>query len=295
MELAELKKSILNKAFILSDYIFKYSDNPFLVNSYIDRIIKDYNLNAITITSLNDVKELEDNVFEDTSKNIYILSCEVFEEDLTGYACNKIIIKTKKVVNENLSDYIIEFPKLENWQIEDYVKTLLPGLSEPETTWLCKISNYDINRLDLECKKINIFEKAEQEAIFKQLNLDNMYEDLNSLTIFNFTNAIIRHNLSEALDILKDIKNIDIEPTGLVTILYRNFKNIINIQMNPNATAASLNMQPKQFAAIKRSCNVYNNDKLIQIFNLLTSIDYQLKTGLLENERIVDYLIVNIM
>ena len=295
MQLAELKKSILDKSFKMSDYIFKYEDNSFLVNSYIDRIIEDNNFSKVIINDLREIADIENNVFEDTSKNIYVLTCEEFNDDINKYNYNKIIVKTKKVTDENCLPKVVEFSKLENWQIEDYVKVCLPGLKEAEVKWLCSISKYDINRLDLECKKINIFNKSEQENIFKQLNNENMYEDLNALTIFNFTNAIIKNNLSEAANVLRDIKNIDVEPTGVVTILYKNFKNIINIQMSNRATAESLKLSPKQFIAIKRNCNVYNNERLIHIFDILTSIDYKLKSGLLENERIIDYLVTNIM
>lgn len=295
MQLSELKKQILDKTFKLSDLIFKYTENSFLVNTYIDRIISDNGLTRIDVDSINDVLELENNVFDDTSKNVYVLTVDEFNDDITRYNINKIIVKTKKVTNENSLKKTIEFSKLENWQIEDYVKVMLPGLKEPAIKWLCDISNYDINRLDLECKKINIFDKKDQENIFRELNEDNMYEDLNSLTIFNFTNAIMRNNLSDAAAVLRDIKNIDVEPTGLVTILYKNFKHVIQIQMNNRATAESLKLSPKQFAAIKRNCNVYNNERLIKIFDLLTSVDYKLKSGLLENERIIDYLVTNIM
>ena len=295
MQLVDLKKQILDKTFKLSDYIFKYEDNSFLVNTYIDRIISDNDLVAIKVNNLDEVSDIENNVFDDTSKNIYILSCDEFNEDITKHNYNKIIVKTKKVTNENSAINVIEFCKLENWQIEDYVKVSLPGLTDAEIKWLCNIANYDINRLDLECRKINIFNKSEQEHIFKQLNTENMYEDLNSLTIYNFTNAVIKNNLSEAAAVLRDIKNIDVEPTGVVTILYKNFKHIIDIQMNNKATADSLKMSPKQFMAIRRNCNVYNNERLVKIFDLLTSVDYMLKSGLLENERIIDYLVTNIM
>lgn len=297
MTLKELKKIILEKRFVLNlnNYIFLYEDTAFLVNSYIDKIIADYDLVRIDVNNLSEIIDIENNVFEDTSRNLYIMTCDSFEDDLSKYNFKNLIIKTKKVTNENSQELVIKFDKLLDWQIEDYVKASLPGLTDSEVKWLCSIAKYDVNRLDLECKKINIFDKKDQESIFKQLNNENMYEDLNALTIFNFTNAILRNNLSGAKDVLVDIANIDVEPTGLVTILYKNFKNIINIQMSARATPESLKMSPKQFAAIKRNCNVYNNDNLIRIFNILTSIDYRLKSGLLDNNKIIDYLITHIM
>lgn len=295
MNLIELKKAILDKTLSIDKFIFKYEDNPFLINTYIDRIKTDNNLIVININNLREISDIEDGMFDDTSHNLYVLSTDKFEDDLSIYNVTRTIIKTKQVTNENSLPFVVSFDKLENWQIEDYAKVCLPGLLEPEVKWLCSICKYDIYRIDLEAKKINIFDNREQESIFKQLNEDNMYEDLNSMTIFNFTNALLRRDYNTAKDILVNIKNIDIEPTGLVTILYKNFKNIINIQMNPRATAASLNISPKQFMAIKRNCGIYTDKKLIKIFNMLLGIDYKLKSGLLDNDKIIDYVIINML
>lgn len=295
MNLQELKEKILDNTLEISSIIFQYEESSFLVNSYIKRIKENKGFNIVNVNTLNDILSLENNVFEDTSKNLYLLSTDSFDENLSAYEFKNLIIKTKKVTNEESKKYVVNFPKLEDWQVEDYIKVMLPGLSEAQVLWLCNVADHNINRLDLECKKIDIFDKEEQEELFKELNDDNMYEDLNSLTIFNFTNAIIRRDIPKAKEILIDIDNIDVEPTGVVTILYKNFKNILNIQMNSKCTPESLNISPKQFNAIKRSCNVYNNDNLIKIFNLLTTIDYRLKSGLLDNNNIIDYLVTNIM
>lgn len=295
MTLQELKKEILDNTLDLHMIIFKYDDSAFLVNSYIKRIRDNKGLSIINVNSLNEIFDIENNVFEDSSKNLYLLDVDEFQDDLSKYNFNNLIIKTKKVTEKNSEQFVVKFDKPEDWQVEEYVKVCLPGLNEAERLWLCEITNHDINRLDLECKKINIFDKSMQRSIFEELNTDNMYEDLNSMTIFNFTNAIIKRDLKKVKDILKDINNIDIEPVGLVTILYKNFKNILNIQMNSRATPESLKLSPKQFAAIKRNCNVYNNDKLINTFKLLVSIDYKLKSGLLDNNKIIEYLLVNIL
>lgn len=295
MTLKELKLDILNKRISFDMIIFLYEGTSFLVNSYINKIRDNKDLTIININNLNEIYSIESNVFEDSTNNLYVLDTDTFDDDLSKYNFHNLIIKTKKVTNSNSNKYVVKFEKPVDWQIEEYVKVSAPGLDEAQRMWLCDVANHDINRLDLECKKINIFDVEDQKNIFDELNNDNMYEDLNSLTIFSFTNAIIRHDKIKAAEILKEIKNIDIEPVGLVTILYKNFKNILNIQMNSKATPELLGISSKQFNAIKRSCNVYNNDKLIKIFNLLTTIDYKLKSGLLDNNKIIEYLIVNIM
>lgn len=295
MQLAELKEQLLNKTFKMRDMIFKYSSNNFLAKSYLEKINQDLKLKSIKVKSLNEILDIENNVFESTDDYLYILDTDTFKENLTQYNLNKVIVMTKKVEDEGNADLIIEFEDPKEWQIEEYLKALLPGLDDIQCKWLCSIAKYDINRLYLEANKISIFPKTEHQYMFNLLNESNMYEDLNDLTIFNFSNAIMKRDLKVAADVLRDIKNIDVEPTGLVTILYKNFKNLINIQLNSKATPDSLNMSYKQYSAIKRNVGVFSNDELIRLFNLICEVDYKLKSGILENERIVEYLVINVL
>ena len=54
-------------------------------------------------------------------------------------------------------------------------------------------------------------------------------------------------------------------------------------------------MPEKQFKAIKYNCGRFTNEELVKIYELLTSIDIKLKTGLIDNKIIVDYLLSKIL
>ena len=105
--------------------------------------------------------------------------------------------------------------------------------------------------------------------------------------------------------ILSDLENLDIEATGLVTIMIKQIKNLIDIQVNPKSTAASLGMNPKQFNAIKYNVGKFKNEQLINMFEFLTEIDFRLKNGeltldetnegIVRNNKLVDYITVNLL
>ena len=295
MELKELKNKILNKESLNFPIIFSY-ENYFLVNTYIEAISKNLN---IPIKELNDLAELDDiknNIF-DSLDYLYIFRLKKDNKlDLSLLSDSHIIILCDYNIDIEGID-IVKFSNPVDWQVEDYISKLIPGLNAQEIKWLCKVSNYNLDRLYLEAEKINIFNFKDQKMIFQLINEDNGYSDLNDLSIFNLSNAIIKRNYADIKNILKDIDNIDIEGTGLCTILLRQFLNIINIQMNSRATAQSLNMSDKQFSAISYNCNKYSDKELVKIYKFLTSIDYKLKSGLLdiENKEIVYYIINNII
>ena len=276
MTLMDLKKAIENNSISDAPLIFKYTDDKFLVNQYIKEIAKIRRLKISNISSIYDISQ-DDDLFDSEPQFIYVCDCDTFSEDLQIDDINIIIIC--KNVAENVKVDYIEFSKPLNWQIEDFVKMRISGLDEVQIKWLCEISKYDIFRLDNECKKFEIFSPQEQKIIFDMINTDNGFSDMNSLTIFNFTNAIIKKDLATIKAVLSDLKNIDIEGSGLITIFSKQFRNIIDIQLNLKASAESLNMTSKQYNAIKYSCGKYSNQQLIDVYTFITDLDRRLKLG----------------
>lgn len=295
MDIKELKNKIESKTLCDSPLILKYEDNKFLCYHYINAIARDKNLIKLNINSIDEISN-DDSFFEENAHYLYILDVEALNDIITDDYKNLIVV-TKEIKKDLPIDFT-EIPKLLNWQIEDFMKMRLPGLSEEEILWLCKIANYNIYRLDFEASKLELFPSGQQKILFQELNADNAYCDLNPLNIFNFTNAVIKKDLNTLNDILSNLRYIDIEGVGLISIFTKNIKNIIDIQMNPYATADSLGMNPKQFAAIKYNVGKFSNQQLINMFDFLTSLDLRLKKGDLQfksdnkesNVNLIDYI-----
>ena len=302
MELTELKQKVLSNSLDSSPLIFVYSDTPYICFEYANAIANNKNLTKVTIEKISDAGET-DALFDSQPSQLFILICDDFTENITNNNKNVIVICKKISTNTNIE--VIKFPKLLAWQIEDYVKARVPGLGEAEIKWLCEITQYNVYRLDQECKKLELFPSATQKLIFQQINSDDGYSDLTPLTIFNFTNAIIKTDLTTLKDILSDLNTIDVEGTGVVTILLKQFKNIIDVQMNPRNTAETLHMTERQFKAIKYNCGKFTDNQLVNIYEFLTSIDYRVKQGeltfydnathLTNNNALVDYLTVSLL
>lgn len=298
MTLPELKLKINNNERISLPLLFINEDNTdYLIKTYLSAISKNNKLTIKEIKTINEMLDSENSMFKD-DEYLYVYHVEKDTDvNLASVAdYNLIAIVNKDIAADGFDK--ITFPKLEGWQIEDYVKTTLPGLTNLEIEWLCKNAKFDINRLDNEASKINIFDKKDQPTIFKEINDDNGYSDLNELTIFNLTTAITTKDICGIKKVVRDLTNIDVEGTGLVTLLLKNFLLVLNIQTNSRATAASLNISEKQFRYLQyNQCNRYSTDDLVKIYNFLTSIDYRLKSGLLDmsNNDLTNYIIANIL
>ena len=297
MELRELKNKILAQEALSFPLLFINYDNDYLIKSYIKKIAENNSLTIKEIEFIKEMVDIESGMFKEVDYlYIYNLNKDdnLSKEQLKDY---KIILISDTDRKDSDIEKVV-FNKLENWQIEAYVQTLLPGLDNQEVSWLCKNAKYDIWRLDNEASKLNIFDKKDQSKILMAINDDNGYVDLNELTIFNLSNAIMNKDMLGIKKVVEDIDNIDVEGTGLVTILLKNFLNIINIQTNSKATAQSLGMSEKQFRYLQyNQCNKYSNEELFNIYNFLTDIDYKLKSGLLEmtNNQLNYYVLSHII
>lgn len=297
MELRELKNKILAQEALSFPLLFINYDNDYLIKSYVKKIAENNSLTIKEIESIKEMVDIESGMFKEVDYlYIYRLNNDdnLSKEQLRDY---KIILISDTDRKDSDIEKVV-FNKLENWQIEAYVQALLPGLDNQEVSWLCKNAKYDIWRLDNEASKLNIFDKKDQSKILMAINDDNGYVDLNELTIFNLSNAIMNKDMLGIKKVVEDIDNIDVEGTGLVTILLKNFLNIINIQTNSKATAQSLGMSEKQFRYLQyNQCNKYSNEELFNIYNFLTDIDYKLKSGLLEmtNNQLNYYVLSHII
>ena len=285
MELSELKEILTNSDKEFQDklqFIFCFQEDDFLCVQYSKALAAKENLQ---IRWLEDLSELEQSSEFDSFGSLgELLIFRTSEElDLKNINSeNNFIIICKKCDKNINGPQIFNFPKLTEWQIESYVKNKLQGLSEEQCKKLCTLTKYNIHRLDLECQKLEMFNSAFQEIVFNEMLRDNSFGDMSDLSIFTLSNALIKHDLSTINQVLLNINYIDIEAVGLVTILKRNIKNIIDIKMNPKANANELGINPKQFAAIKYNSGKFSNDQLISIFEFLVNIDNRLKNGNLQ-------------
>lgn len=293
MDIKTLKNKIENKQHILGTFVFKYIDNTFIINQYIKSILSYTNYNICYIDDLESLK-YENQLLEENN-NLYIYNTDKLDKIIeTKY--NLIIIC--KSIDKNIIDNIqnlIEFPKLENWQILDYVSIQLPKIPKETIEWLCNITHYDIYRLNNEISKLKLLNIKPYNNDVRLLYDNGNYDDLSSLNIFNLSNSIIKKDIQQLTKIFKDIQILNIDGLTLTSILEKNFINILNIQTNPRITAEDLNLNYKQFTALKYNCGIYNTEKIIEILKLLTTIDFKVKMGLIPYNNLVDYIIINIL
>ena len=139
MILSELKTNINNKCKINLPLVFINDNNDYLIKTYINQIAKNNHLTIKELSSINEMIDIESGMFKDAD---YLYTYEIKkDEDLSSMDLNtyNLILITNSEIKD-LGIDSVQFKKLENWQIESYIKKLVPGLDDIEVK---TISNID--------------------------------------------------------------------------------------------------------------------------------------------------------
>ena len=302
MKIETLKESIENKKIGDTPLIFVYEDVNFIPLQYILEISKIREKDIEYIDSLSSIGSNVNDIFGTTvsSNSIRVLITRELEDisDKIKYEKDVYVVVNKvkdKTSLDKLSDYVVMVPKLEEWQIKDYVYSIAEGIDTKSLDWLIEASNKDIYRLENELDKLKLFQESERKYLFEDMISDGAFVDLSSFNVFNVTNAVTSRDYSTLKNALKEIKSFDAEPLGVVTLLYNGFKKLILVWLANNPTPENTGLKSGMIWAIKNQPRVFTKEQLLSSFLLLTNIDKLLKTGYIDTSWLIDYLICRIL
>jgi DNA polymerase III delta subunit len=301
MTLQDVKTQIESNSIQDTFIIFK-ADNNFIPRQYYKAISNCLHLPISYIETLDSVLDNSlDIFFNDDSENklLRVYSCDTFDFVNPELSTKEnLIIITKKVDKETqklFAPYIVEVGALEEWCIKDYLYSTCKGIDTKYLDWLMTNCSYDINRLQLEIDKLVIFEENERNIVFNEMLQDDAFSDISSKTIFDFTDGIVKKDIKKLLTIYDEIDNIDIEAIGVVTILYQNFRKLLAVWGSRVPTPENTGLSNKQIYAINKLPRVWSESQLVSILDLLSSIDFKIKSGTMPMNILRDYLVVNIL
>ncbi len=298
MTLIELKNFITNKI-VPSDFmIFVSKDCPFLANQYI-KTLGDLAVGGLNkVNSIYEPQQSSLMLLAAPAGAIHVMTVDTFDERAEDYSQfeNTIVVceQVDKNITKNVENYIIKFPKLTDWQICDYAKTLCPNVEESELMWLVQTSDNSIERVLNELDKVALFGKNEQNEVLAAIRFDPQ-TDLYKPDLFDIVNALVEGDMLTLNDFMKHSGWEIHEPVVLVNRAFNSLKNIILISQNANLSAEECGVSAGQFKFIKYKYKSLNVAAIKQKLKFLTSFDLMLKTSQLElNKRdMMSYIINN--
>ena len=141
-----------------------------------------------------------------------------------------------------------------------------------------------------------MFSVNEQKYMFDDMVNEGCFSDLSTYNVFNITNAVTGKDINLLHNALREIKNFDAEPLGVVTLLYQGFKKLMQVWLSNNPTPENTGLKSNVIYAINKSPRVYSKQQLLSCFETMTDIDRMLKTGeLCEMKYLIDYVVCKVL
>lgn len=299
MTLVELKNCITNKILPTDFMIFIRKDNTFLTKQYINA------LSQLSTGGTNKILSIYEPLQSSLSllalnEGLNILTIDTFNERAENYSqFEKTIIvcdQVDKSILKSVEEYIIKFPKLEEWQILDYTKMLCKGLDDNDLAWLIKITEGNLERIINELDKVVIFDKSVQKEIFTSIMFDPQ-SDLYNIDLFTVVNALVEGNYRVLFEFLSHNDYEKLDPVVLANRALSSLKNIILVSQNPSLSAEDCGISAGQYKFLKYNYCSLNLEAAKTKLKFLVNFDLDLKTSRLNISKrdMLNYLISNLM
>ena len=303
MDIKSCKKCIEDKVKITDFLIFKEDKTDFISRQYIQAIAKINNQEIEYIDNIQPLLDDLDSIFNEisyeTEPRLKVLKTSMFDySDIRALNLNSVFIICNKLSEEAgniFKNNIIEIPSLEAWQIKDYVYSIAEGADTKQLDRIINICGSNIERLDSELAKLQIFAPEERKYLLEGMIRDGAFNDLTDYTVFNVTSAILKKDVGTLNTYMKHLNSIDINEVGLITILSKNVKDLINVQLTPNPTPESTGLDSRKLYAIKKMPRTFSPDKLSDLYKFLCDLDRRLKNGELPVEIMINYIILKVL
>lgn len=196
------------------------------------------------------------------------------------------------------SDYIVEFNYMDSEVLYKYLEKAC-SLSDSRAYELIDICENDYSRILLECDKVNRYAQActcTVDQAYDTLLQDKAITRPPKDAIFDFTDAMLKANIGEAFNLLEDCKAIGEPAIRIISVLYTNFKRVLQYQVAESGDICKeTGLTPFDVKLAKQSAGAWKSEDLVFFLKTLQSIEQGVKSGEVEEDKALDYLMVSIL
>lgn len=196
---------------------------------------------------------------------------------------------------------LCEFEKLSSSVLAGYINRLLPGMSAKEVEQFAQVCECNYSRILLEADKVkhyaSVSRRSYSEAFKDLLKSGVIYQPVGDIT-FLFTDAILTRDLRNAAEYLLQAKAIGESEILTLSVLYNGFKNILMVQglgRDQSEPCKRTGLTPWQVKMAKEKQGHYSIEELVNALRIIRFVEKGIKTGTIDADIAVEYVIVNIM
>lgn len=208
--------------------------------------------------------------------------------------------KRSKFYKQN-QERLCEFQKLNSSILATYVARLIPGMRESDCLEFAETCECDYSRIKLEADKVNHYHAVRGgnpgRCALELIQSGVIYKPIGDIT-FQFTDAILTRNVRSSFEYLLKAKAVN-EPSILtLSVLYNGFKQILMVQglgRDQSEPVKRTGLTAWQVKMAKEKQGHYSLDELVNALKLIRFVEKGIKTGLIDDDVAVEYVMVNIL
>lgn len=315
MEITSLHSQLKAKQ-LQSFYIF--TGPEWLVqNKYIEQIQKLSGLEKKVVDSISDIYSKMKHPTKLTKNYLYVIRDDkeiignekVQEEINNGLIGNNILVLLLTSVDKRTKFYkaykdtLVEFEALKPQILAKYIRKEIE-LSDRNIEKLMEVCEYDYGRCLLEIDKIRRYISGprpdrtcmDYDTSFIQLLKDGTIYQPPKDAIFDFIGAILDHRVKTLFELYENCKAVGEATMVMITVLYDNAKAVLQVQScESKDVAKTTGLSAWQIRNAKEHCGVYRNSELLNIMELCRKCEKGIKTGEIDEQFAMDYILVNIL
>lgn len=318
MNVAELKSKI--KTNTLPNYLIFAGDEWKVQELYIQQIAK---ITGKEIKQIDSVAEIyhqvknrsfvKNTVIYKVRDDKELITNEKLQKNIESVLGDNILIHILTNVDKrtkfykSFKDSIIIFERLSDSMLKKYILKEIK-LSESDLERLIDICEHDYGRILLEIDKIKWYQRSTIDGqwdgvemlcthdCFRNLLKDGTIYEPPYDAIFDLVDAILGRKVNKAFDLLQQSYDVGEATMVMLSVLYNNAKALLQVQTyKGDKITQGTGLTGWQIKNVKHNVGKYSEEELIYIVRLVQKLESGIKTGKMEDEFAMQYLLTHIM
>jgi DNA polymerase III delta subunit len=268
------------------------------IDSITDFVQKSYARTPLQNRSVIVIRDCKEFISDDS------LQAKITQNNATGESPIVFVysyIDKRSKLYKNFQDNIVEFNYLKPDVLVKYIQRDVK-LSESSCKKLIEVCENDYSRILLEIDKIKRFCEAKSstdqitpERAFEYLLEDGTINKPPRDAVFMFVDAVLRYRPKLAFELLEESYASGEATMVLLSNLYNSTKQLLQVQSYDGSAGICdvTGLTPFQAKLASGRKGVYSNGDLVYFMRLIRSAEKGIKTGEIEEQMAVPYVLVN--
>lgn len=314
MDVSALKAKIKSKQ--IPHYLIFTGPEWKVQQIYIEQIAKVTKSEAVHIDSIKDIAStMRSKAFLSVSKAFIVRDdTELLQADsnviqsITDSLKGNFLIhiltsvdKRKKYYKEN-QDRIVDFQPLSDSALKKYIKREI-NLSDNNCQRLIEVCEHSYGRILLEIDKIERYRDFDvysddhmADKAFEQLIKDGTIYQPPYDAIFDLVDAILDRKPQKSFDLLRQAYEVGEATMVMLSVLFTNAKNLLQVQAyHGDNLSKSSGLSGWEIKNAKKHIGKYSVPELTKMLKKVQSVEIGIKTGKIEEEVAMEYLLCQIL